>query len=81
MTNEKTVLVFSTPSCTNCKPLKESLIRLGVGFTEVNCYEPENFELMQQHDVRGVPTTIIIDGGEVKRVAGNKPQEVLELYQ
>lgn len=80
------VIVFSTPDCANCKPLKASLAAAGVVFEEVNCHQPEAFALMREYGIRSVPTTAVvhyIEGLPTKvfKVAGNKPQEILELVK
>lgn len=77
----KAVIVFSTPECANCKPLKAALAAAGVAIQEVNCHETSSFDLMRRYGVRGVPTTIVTDGVEVRTVIGNKPQDVLSLLQ
>lgn len=76
------VIVFSTPDCANCKPLKASLAAAGVAFEEVNCHQPEAFSLMREYGVRSVPTTVIKDALDAQyTVIGNKPQEILEIVK
>lgn len=75
------VIVFSTPDCANCKPLKASLTAAGVEFEEVNCHQPEAFGLMREYGVRSVPTTIVSDGEAVITVIGNKPKDILEVLK
>ena len=75
------VIVFSTPDCANCKPLKASLTAAGVEFEEVNCHQPEAFSLMREYGIRSVPTTVVLDSEKLVTpvfiVVGNSPQDVI----
>lgn len=75
------VIVFSTPDCANCKPLKASLTAAGVEFEEVNCHESASFIMMRMYGVRSVPTTIVSNGEVVYTIIGNKPKDILEVLK
>ena len=80
--NNVEVVVFSTPSCSNCKPLKAWLTAQGVGFTEVNCDDVDSLERMATYNIKSVPTTLTFREGKcIGRVAGFKPKELEAVLQ
>gem|GEM_PF-2688615 len=64
----KSVVLFTTKSCPNCKTAKGLLERHGVQYTTIDAYE--NQELALRFDIRTAPTLVITDGENVERFEG-----------
>src|SRR5690606_33742988 len=69
--NSKTVLIdFFTPSCVICKKIEPMLAAVSdkfdgqVSFIKVNA--EANMEVASHYDVRGVPTVVLVQDGQVK---------------
>ena len=69
--NPKTVVVdFFTPSCVICKKIEPMLAAVGeklgddVAIIKVNA--EANLEIASKYDVRGVPTILLVQNGEVR---------------
>ena len=78
----KQVLYFSAPWCGPCrafKPIMESLqTEMSVTFIDVD----SSPQTAQQHNVRSVPTVLILENGvEKRRLVGAKPkEEIISAY-
>jgi thioredoxin-like negative regulator of GroEL len=78
----KQVLYFSSPWCGPCrafKPVMESLqTEMSVTFIDVD----SSPQTAQQHNVRSVPTVLILENGiEKRRLVGAKPkEEIISAY-
>ena len=79
----KTVVYFSAPWCEPCKAMKPAFIAL---MEEINQkYElidvAENHAAATKYKVRGVPTIIVLEDGEITvRATGSRTREqILEL--
>jgi thioredoxin-like negative regulator of GroEL len=78
----KQVLYFSAPWCGPCrafKPVMESLqTEMSVTFIDVD----SSPQTAQQHNVRSVPTVLILENGvEKRRLVGAKPkEEIISAY-
>lgn len=67
------VKVFSSATCTNCKPYKDNLKKAGVEYEEYTL--EEHREELMKYGIRGVPTTVIEDeeGNLLRKIVGNQP--------
>jgi thioredoxin 1 len=75
------VLKFQASWCNPCKSLSAVLgdVNTDIPFEEVDI--DENRDLAQRHNVRGVPTLIMMeDGIELKRNVGMMTKAQLELW-
>ena len=78
----KQLLYFSAPWCAPCrtfKPIMESLqSQIPITFIDVDI----STQTAQNHNVRSVPTTILLEGGvEIGRLTGIKSkEEIISLY-
>lgn len=79
------VVMFSTSSCPNCVPMKETLSYIK-GFHEhtmiykINEVDtnPAAMKMAKHWGIQAVPTTILLMNGEEKaRVVGNHPREAV----
>lgn len=61
----KKLFVFSSEDCGNCKPYKHFLNTLGIDFEEVDTDTDAGAVMAAQHNVRGLPTSLIMEGDEV----------------
>ncbi|MBR0156660.1 MAG: ribonucleoside triphosphate reductase [Clostridia bacterium] len=64
----KSVILFTTKTCPNCKTAKGLLERHGVQYTTLDAYD--NQELAIRFDIRTAPTLVITDGENVERFEG-----------
>lgn len=74
------ILFFSTPFCSNCKPLKKKLEQEGVEFEEINAIT--NKELVDKYGIKSVPSIVmkgnIVDHGEAYQIlTGDEIKEML----
>lgn len=70
----KELVVVSSKHCSNCGPLKRKLDENGIKFREVDAELDENMEFCRNYGVRGLPTTLFFEDGElVKSLVGNNP--------
>lgn len=61
------VLLFGADWCGNCTPQKEMLDDAGIEYEYVDVDESqESQERANEYNVRSLPTTIVLDGGEVE---------------
>lgn len=75
----KEVLVFSASWCVNCVSWKKLLEEVGVEYKEVDVDSEEGMELAKEHQVRGLPSTVIIRDGFVSRkIVGTQNRKVAE---
>ena len=61
-------ILFTTPSCPNCKAAKAILDRAGIGYNVVN--SNENRELVEQYGVKQAPTLIIKNNDGFEKYRG-----------
>ena len=61
-------MLFTTPTCPNCKLAISILDKNGIAYDNINA--EENAELAKQHGVKQAPTLIISDGDSFERFAG-----------
>ena len=76
---------ISGEDCANCLTLMPILQELCSARTDVKLVHIEadysTMELMEELDVRRVPTILLMDDGEVfARCAGFQPEEILEIW-
>lgn len=55
-------LLFTTPFCSNCKPLKKQLQDRGIEYEEVNAIQQK--ELVEKYGVKGVPSMVVREYSE-----------------
>lgn len=77
------LLKFSADYCGPCKSLASNLTKLdlsGLSFQEVDIDKEPSFS--QQHNVRGIPTLILLDseGSELRRLVGMQSIPTLETF-
>ena len=67
-TAAKTLLLFKTPTCPNCRAIKAVLDDAGVQYTEVDAYEHP--EMAREYGIFQAPTLVEIDGDSFEKYAG-----------
>ena len=77
------LIKFSSLWCGPCKSLSSNLTKLdlsGLSFQEVDIDKEPS--LSQQHNVRGIPTLILLDseGNELRRLVGMQSIPTLETF-
>lgn len=77
------LIKFSSSWCGPCKSLSSNLTKLdlsGFSFQEVDIDKEPS--LAQQHNVRGIPTLILLDseGNELRRLVGMQSIPTLETF-
>lgn len=76
------VFKFSASWCQPCKDMTRALsqIETQAEIVELDIDLPENKDLTRKHEIRSVPTLVMIDdsGNQVKRLVGMKPKQELE---
>jgi len=77
------LIKFSAIWCSGCKSLSSNLTKLdlsGLSFQEVDIDKEPSFS--QQHNVRGIPTLILLDseGNELRRLVGMQSIPTLETF-
>lgn len=60
-------LLFTTKTCPNCRIAADSLEKADIPFEVVDA--EENMELVQKYGVMQAPTLIVVQGGEVRKLA------------
>lgn len=60
----KSYLLFTTPFCPNCPPVKAFMSRLGMEGTHVDATEEQGSQQAIQFGVRSVPTVVFLDEGK-----------------
>ncbi len=71
-------ILFTTPMCPNCPPMKEFVKDLDVEMVDAST--PEGLEKAQKMNVSSVPTLIAMDGDEEKG-RGHTVEEVKNLVK
>lgn len=72
----KEIIVFGASWCSGCSSLKATLSQRDFKFEYVDA--DEHMDMLGEKGIRSLPTTLILEGGvEIKRVVGNKPQEII----
>lgn len=63
MTNNKEIIVYSTPDCAYCYTLKSYLESKGIAYREINIYtdEEERRKMEELSGQKNVPVTVIGD--------------------
>ena len=64
--NEGKILLFTTPTCPNCKTAKEMLDKKGVKYEVVNAYD--NVDLCKTYNIMQAPTIVTFKKGEPKTI-------------
>lgn len=77
------LIKFSADWCSGCKSLSSNLRKLdlsGLSFQEVDIDKEPT--LAQQHNVRGIPTLILLDseGNELRRLVGMQSIPAIETF-
>ena len=63
---ESETLLFTTPTCGNCKMIKEFLAGIHFGYKAVNALESET--LVNHYGVNTVPTMVTVKNGKVEKI-------------
>lgn len=72
----KKLIVVGADWCSGCSALKTQLVARNIEFEYVDA--DEQMEYCQANGVRSLPTTFIIEDGEiVKTILGNKVSEII----
>ena len=76
------ITVVSASWCPSCIVLKSNLTQANIIYHAVDADTEEGMEYCNQHNVRGLPTTIITDesGEVVRKVVGLQPVTVFSEY-
>ena len=61
----KKTLLFTSPTCPNCKLVKQILAKENFEYEEVNAVE--NAELCKQYNIAKAPTLIVLDGNKYEK--------------
>ena len=61
------VMLFTTPTCPNCKMAKKYLDDAGINYTVVDATEPSNADLVGKLGIMQAPTMIVTKDGETKK--------------
>lgn len=76
--------VFTMQSCNPCKQLKDNISKAGL-VTNIEFYDvSDNMHLAKQHNIRSVPTTLLVDaaGNVLQRISGSiQVADLLKLQQ
>ena len=66
----KSYVLFTTPFCRGCKPVKEFLSTANIKGDHIDASSDEGSEIAVKYNVQGVPTIIFLDGqnNEISRV-------------
>lgn len=74
------VVVVSASWCSQCGPYKKALERAGIEFESLDADDSANEAYLLKMGVRGLPTTIVLDGEVVVgTVVGNNVPKLKEL--
>lgn len=76
------ITIISAAWCKNSRILKDSLTQAGIIYHSVDAESEEGMNYCQQHNIRGLPTTIITDedGVIVRNVVGLQSVSVYQEY-
>lgn len=77
------IIKFSADWCSSCKSLSANLAKVdldGLSFQEVDIDKEPS--LSRQHNVRGIPTLILLDseGNELRRLVGMQSIPAIETF-
>ncbi|MBQ7061100.1 MAG: glutaredoxin family protein, partial [Clostridia bacterium] len=64
----RTVMLFTTETCPNCRSAKSLLAKHGVEYKEIDAYKEQ--ELSIRYGIQSAPTLVIADGAKVETYAG-----------
>ncbi len=64
----KSVMLFKTPTCPNCKAAMAMLDKAGVSYTVLNADEER--ELVMKYGIRQAPTLVVVDGDKFETFRG-----------
>ena len=67
----KSVIVYSTPTCSYCKKLKEWFRDKNIPFEDINVADNEKAakKMVEESGQFGVPVWKVVEDGKVKRIA------------
>ena len=75
----KEIIVFSGVWCSSCKVWKKMLESNGVEYTEVDIDTDEGTTLATKHQVRSLPSTLVmVDGYVEQKYVGSQTQKVVD---
>lgn len=76
------ITIVSAAWCPNCGVLKNNLTQANIIYHVVDADTEQGMEYCNEHNVRGLPTTIITDeaGEVVRKVVGLQPVTVFSEY-
>ncbi len=66
--SDRTILLFKTPTCPNCKAAGALLDKAGVRYTALNANEEK--ELAKQYGVKQAPTLVLVNGDSFEKYRG-----------
>lgn len=76
----KKVVVVSASWCSQCGPYKRALESAGIEFQSFDADNPDNEQFLMERNVRGLPTTLVYEGGiHIGTVVGNNLPKLKEL--
>ncbi|MBQ1532445.1 MAG: ribonucleoside triphosphate reductase [Solobacterium sp.] len=67
-TPDRTILLFKTPTCPNCKAAGALLDKAGVNYTTLNANEER--ELVEKYGVKQAPTLVLVNGDTFEKYRG-----------
>ncbi|MCR5448751.1 MAG: ribonucleoside triphosphate reductase [Solobacterium sp.] len=65
---DRTILLFKTPTCPNCKAAGALLDKAGVNYTTLNANEER--ELVEKYGVKQAPTLVLVNGDTFEKYRG-----------
>lgn len=79
------IVMFSTSTCTHCKPMKQTLTQFAENNSEITLdvkvvdQDAKAMASFREFGLQGVPTTIFFkDAEEIGRIVGNEPLSAVE---
>lgn len=76
----KSVTIYSTPSCGYCKAAKEYMTENGIEFNDINVEADQDKakEMIEKSGQMGVPVIVIGEGDEERLIIGFDQQRLAE---
>lgn len=77
------ILKFSKKGCAPCATVSSLLKEANIPYTEIDIMDLTQTDLVLKYGIRNVPTTMLIEGEEVKRkvVGTGEIKELVEEYE